>query len=395
MNRGRARAARTAVATGAIAAVAWGVAAGTGRRAGQESAQARAQALATRAADRLHTLQEEADQLASQEKTLLTELRRLEVERELHAEEARQADEQIRQASATLQATSDRITTLEARQAAIQPAVDARLVALYKLGRGGYARLLLSTPALRDFGRAYRMVAALSARDREQEAAVRETLAQLQTARATLEQTRTTLQAQQSAADRARKASAQAAADRSALVARIDDERDLNAQLTGELQVSQQKLQATLAALARGEAAAVPVLPLGPFRGALDWPANGPVTARFGTPPAGGAGFGRDGILIGAPDGAPVHAVHGGTVAFAGPFAGFGRLVILNHGGRDYTLYGDLASMAAGLAVGSRVDAGQLVGAVGPTPAGAPALYFELQIDGRAVDPLQWLKARH
>jgi septal ring factor EnvC (AmiA/AmiB activator) len=31
---------------------------------------------------------------------------------------------------------------------------------------------------------------------------------------------------------------------------------------------------------------------------------------------------------------------------------------------------------------------------VGSAPAGPPGLYFELRIDGRAVDPLQWLRRR-
>ena len=34
---------------------------------------------------------------------------------------------------------------------------------------------------------------------------------------------------------------------------------------------------------------------------------------------------------------------------------------------------------------------GQLVGTVGTAPAGGSSLYFELRIDGRPVDPVQWL----
>jgi septal ring factor EnvC (AmiA/AmiB activator) len=32
------------------------------------------------------------------------------------------------------------------------------------------------------------------------------------------------------------------------------------------------------------------------------------------------------------------------------------------------------------------------VGLAGRNPSGNPALYFELRIDGKPVDPLQWLK---
>jgi septal ring factor EnvC (AmiA/AmiB activator) len=87
-----------------------------------------------------------------------------------------------------------------------------------------------------------------------------------------------------------------------------------------------------------------------------------------------------------------VHAVHEGTVAFAGPFTGYGDLVILNHGARTFSLYGHLVKVEVGR--GARVEQGGTVGSVGTAPAGPPGVYFELRVDGRPVDPLQWLKKR-
>jgi hypothetical protein len=58
-------------------------------------------------------------------------------------------------------------------------------------------------------------------------------------------------------------------------------------------------------------------------------------------------------------------AVHGGTVAFAGTFSGFGNLVILDHGSQTFSLYGDLLEIA--VTKGARVDRGQPLGSVGPT----------------------------
>ena len=84
--------------------------------------------------------------------------------------------------------------------------------------------------------------------------------------------------------------------------------------------------------------------------------------------------------------------MHEGRVAFAGPFAGFGNLVILEHGEGDHSLYGHLRVL--GVARGDAVERQAVLGETGLTPAGVPGLYFELRIDGRAVDPLQWLKRR-
>ena len=43
---------------------------------------------------------------------------------------------------------------------------------------------------------------------------------------------------------------------------------------------------------------------------------------------------------------------------------------------------------------GARVERGQPVGTAGSAPTGSPGLYLEVRVDGRAVDPLQWLKKR-
>ena len=85
-----------------------------------------------------------------------------------------------------------------------------------------------------------------------------------------------------------------------------------------------------------------------------------------------------------------MRAVHEGTVAFADQFTGYGNLVILDHGEGAYSLYGNLSSLS--VARGDRVEAQGPVGASGRNPSGNPSLYFELRVDGKPVDPLQWLK---
>jgi septal ring factor EnvC (AmiA/AmiB activator) len=125
----------------------------------------------------------------------------------------------------------------------------------------------------------------------------------------------------------------------------------------------------------------------------LDWPVVGPLRTRFGAPVgASGSEASRNGIEIAAPAGTPVAAVHGGTVGFAGAFVGFGNLVILDHGSNTYSLYGYLGS--ASVEQGQTVQGGTELGRVGSAPAGPTALYFEMRVDGRSVDPLQWLRAR-
>ena len=57
-----------------------------------QTARSAAEAQARRAADRLQALQREADQLTSEARSLLVDLRRLELQRQIQTEEAQQAD---------------------------------------------------------------------------------------------------------------------------------------------------------------------------------------------------------------------------------------------------------------------------------------------------------------
>ena len=353
----------------------------------QTSDRARTEALARRATERLQALQREADRLASEERTLIGDVRKLEIERQLKAEELKRVDADAKKVQAELDATAERTAALEASEKAETPELRARLVEIYKLGQGRYLRMVLSTGDLRRLGRSTRTVAALAKIDRDRIASHARTLDELKRTRKALEARRTELVVLRGAAEKAQAAALRAGQLKNDLIRDIDRRRDLNAQLAGELQAAQQKLQAALRDLAAGAPVAeIAPLPLKPFRGELEWPVAGTVTRRFGR------GTASNGIEITAMDGADAHAIHDGVVAFAGTFSGFGNLVILDHGSQSFSLYGDLLEI--GVKKGGRVEHGQPVGTVGPTSSGANGLYFELRVDGQPVDPLQWLKKR-
>jgi septal ring factor EnvC (AmiA/AmiB activator) len=364
----------------------------------QQDDRARAEALARRAAERLQALHQEADRLASDARTLLGDLRRLEIARQITDEELRQATADGAAAATELDALNQDLRRLQEQEDAERPDLRARLVELYKLGQGGYLRLFLSASDARNIGEASRMVAAVAKRDRDRITGHQRRRDELKRTRVTLEERSSRLATLQAAAERAQAAAARAVQDRNTLIRDIDQRRDLNAQLAGELQTAQQRLQATLRTLATaaaGAAAAPVTLPLAPFRGDLEWPAAGPVRHRFGRAATGRGtetSSSPNGIEITAVVGAPVRVIHDGTVAFADTFAGYGKLVIIDHGGQTFSLYGHLLDLA--VARGDRLDQGQAVGSSGFALVGEPGLYFELRVDGRPVDPLQWLKKR-
>ena len=183
-------------------------------------------------------------------------------------------------------------------------------------------------------------------------------------------------------------------------------------------QAEQRRTQARLEQLARDEsrlndliaaferrrraAEAARHVPAAPSRirtadiGRLDWPVNGDIVFGFGRQPGpGGTTIVRNGIGIGTPVGTPVHAVAAGTVRLAQGLGTYGLTVILDHGGGNYSIYGELSS--ASVREGQAVERDQVIGLSGGANTDeGPHLYFEVRGDGGRshIDPIQWLRHR-
>jgi septal ring factor EnvC (AmiA/AmiB activator) len=345
---------------------------------------------AERAQRRIRALQAEADRLASQSRTVFGELRKLEIDRAIKQEELRKAERDLQRVTLDRDATAKRLKALEATRIAGTPGVAERLVELSKRGRAGYLQLLLASNDVRAMGRMARGVAAVAELDRLRLETHRRNLAAEQAALDELTRQRTAVAALQKDAARAKAAVDAAVIARNRMIEDLDRRRDLAAQFVAELQEAQRELERTVAST--DSSSRVMGLPIRPFRGDLPWPLRGNVVQRFGRVPSGrfGTTIVRNGIEVAGREGDEVGAVHEGTVAYAAPFTGFGTLVIVDHGQSAFTLYGYLAE--AVVSAGTNVSRGTVLGTLGQSPSGGAALYFEVRIDGRPVDPLQWLK---
>ena len=127
-------------------------------------------------------------------------------------------------------------------------------------------------------------------------------------------------------------------------------------------------------------------------RGTMPFPVAGSLTGKYGAAAqtSGDAGLLAKGITITSRAGAQVVAPFDGIVAFAGPFRGYGQLLIIEHSEGYHTLLAGMGHIDA--RVGQRVLAGEPVGVM--ENEGAPALYVELSRDGQPINPLPWLADR-
>ena len=128
--------------------------------------------------------------------------------------------------------------------------------------------------------------------------------------------------------------------------------------------------------------------------GRLDWPVDGTIIYRFGRVINPNNTTTRwNGIGISASTGTSVKSIAAGEVVLADNVGTYGPTVIVQHGGGDYSVYGSLQNI--GVRRGQQVTKGQIIGTVGATdPELPPHLHFEIRPQGRAIDPLEYLRAK-
>ncbi|MEO5599117.1 MAG: peptidoglycan DD-metalloendopeptidase family protein [Novosphingobium sp.] len=114
-------------------------------------------------------------------------------------------------------------------------------------------------------------------------------------------------------------------------------------------------------------------------------PVQGRLVSGFGASQAGGPA--SRGIALAAGAGAQAISPAAGRVAFAGPYRGYGMIVIIDHGGGWTSLVTGLGQ--TDVRVGEQLVAGSPLGIAGP---GRPVISLELRRDGQPVNPLDFAK---
>lgn len=337
---------------------------------------------------RRQALEAELQRLRTQERSLLGEVERLELEVRVRGERLRETQLLLSRTNAELDATLVQVRSLESSLGAARPVLEARARALYKLGELSYLRLLLSVERPSDLLRGYRFVGALARRDRERFAGYRRDLSVLETTKGQLETRTRDALALRAELEKGRRELDSQRARKTELLTGIVQRKETHAAYVLELQQAEGRLGQLVEGLSDADAG----VPIAAFRGALPWPVSGSVRVPFGRRkhPRFDTYTLQNGLDIQAPLEAPVLAVHEGSVAFADHFRGYGLMVIVDHGGKHHSLYAHLLN--ADVQVGQHVAAGERLGSVGATGLEGPGLYFEMRFQGKPEDPADWLK---
>jgi len=343
--------------------------------------------------DEMKRLQGEMAGLALRERGLLGDVARMDAEIALRRAELEEVSLRLRDTEEKLAGSERDLAIVAAGQARRAPQLAARLRELYKRGPAGLLARAIAPLENTEGLDGFRYATYLSRRDAGQLAAWRAASRALAEERATLSVERARLAFLRSHASRKEAELTAGRASRASLLARIRGDREQHEQAFGELEEAARSLGRLV--LSFEDAPARVGLNVRKFRGLLDWPAEGVVSAKFGTVvhPRFKTEVPHPGLDIDASEGQSFRTIFDGRVAYAAPLNGYGLTVVVDHGHGVVSIYAHAAVLL--VAAGENVVRGQDMGRVGDSGSlRGPYLYFELRDAGRPVDPSSWLRRR-
>ena len=322
------------------------------------------------------------------------ELEEVSLELEIHTSELQMAIDTELQIDAAQQAIQAQIAALGPRIASQKADLQRRLVALYRLGGLSYLRMFLEIRNEGNPVQAISMLSYLVSRDARAVTRFQATQRELTTRQAQLVVRQKELRETRLVVEQRRRAVATAQAQKQVVLTRLRTEESGSEQQLATLEEKARRLERLVTLLTqqkRGEL--VPTTDIRSVQGALGWPIEGKIVERFGKQrnPKFSTVTMNNGLKIESVPGSAVKAVFQGTVLFSQWFKGYGNLIILDHGNRVFSLYGNLKAPV--VAVGDRIGTGQTIAGVGESDdAKSGYLYFEIRHDNQPEDPQKWLR---
>ncbi|MEA2489622.1 MAG: murein hydrolase activator, partial [Acidobacteriota bacterium] len=343
-------------------------------------------------------LRKQLDALRQQAQSTERELGEVDLELDIRTRELELATKMAAQIEQQRQGVAAQIAAIGPRIESQKADLRKRLVALYRLGGLSYLRMLLELDDEQNPIEAVSMLSYLVSRDARAMTTFQATRQQLAQRHVELAVRQKELVQTRRVVEDRRRAVIAAHAQKEQLLAKLRVEESGSQKQLVALEEKARRLERLVALLAQqNRATNMPVLDIRSVQGALAWPVTGKIIERFGRQrnPKFSTFTVNNGVTIQAAPGTPVRAVFQGTVLFSQWFKGYGNLIILDHGNRVFTLYGNLK--ASSVAVGDRIAGGQPIARVAESVAesedvSSGHLYFEIRQDNRPEDPQKWLR---
>ncbi len=294
------------------------------------------------------------------------------------------------------------LNTLYAGIAERRRSILARMRVQYMEGRFGYLKVLLSANDYETFHRRFQYLSSVSQREYDLIESYREDATRLEKLERQRANARNEMMAFKLNTEKKLTEIQGLKKQKHVYLASIIREKESYDRAVAELQRSAARVDGLLKELEerRKATAMIPKKDPGkgrsqPFKGVLQWPADGEVVSFFGRQKHKSfeTYVQRKGIEIRTDEGSAIRAVMSGTIVYADWLKGYGLVLILDHLNGFFSLYAHASKLL--VKVGEYVPTGHMIGETGDTGlTGENTLYFELREGAEPVDPLRWLAKR-
>ena len=296
--------------------------------------------------------------------------------------------------------TKNNIAELERQIIRDKKLLRARLIDIYKHAQLADVDLLLSTKNTHDAMENVHLLGKIAKQDQDLITALGSKTRRLGDSKIRLEQEHSNLKVQH---EDLRQQNIQLQADtkeKNRVLAQVQQDKKLYLAELEEIKKAQRELDNTVQRLIRQrqalrakQGASAPPETKYYTGGKLNWPCQGRLSSQFGTRthPVLKVKRQHTGLDIAAPKGTPVKAALAGEVLFTGWQRGYGNVIMVDHGGDMITVYGHLSKIL--VSEGKKVTPATTIGEVGSTGMSTGNhLHFEVRINGKAKNPLNYLR---
>ncbi len=330
---------------------------------------------------------EQLDNIKDQKQDITKEIETLDRQIDSARSSIEDLQKQISNLNSDINEKEKKIEEAEKKMKELHSLLQARIVALYKNGESTYLELLLDADSVTDFFSRYQVVESILEYDKQ-------LLDSTAKNKELIEKTKLRLESQKIERERIKTAKGETKAqldtyrgNRNVYLRKLNSkERDLEAAVDQLLRESDQ-LEERIKRIQQGNKKTY-------TGGKFMWPVKGStrISSYYGyrMHPILKKKKMHTGIDISASSGTSIVAAASGTVIFADWYGGYGKAVIIDHGGGKSTLYAHCSKIM--VSENQEVKAGEKIAEVGSTGLSTgPHLHFEVRENGKHVNPLSYV----
>lgn len=347
--------------------------------------------------DRIKEEKRRVERIEKRERSVLSELEVIEKAIKEKEKEFKDYDQRLKDTEKKLRKAEERLSLLNKRIEDERNNLRERLRAIYKLGRRGYYYgVLIGARDMESFFRRYKYLKIMAVDHHRLIDSYNEDRIQLNRDMASLEMLKKEVSTYREKVKTKEEELKVERKKKLILLSSLKKEKTTRERLIQELEEAVKRLETLIKeADKKIETPSIPGVGFSAQKGRLPWPVEGRLVGLFGRQidPEFKTPIFKRGIEIRTQSSDDIRAIYKGTVLYADWFKGYGKMLILNHGDRYYSLYAHASEIFP--KVGETVSEGQIIGKVGDTGSiRGPILYFEIRHKGEPLDPLAWLRGK-